>query len=264
MTTHVAILMECYLRLILDGTKTVECRITKTARAPYRRIKEGDRIYFKQSRGPYVSAALAGRVEFHEDLTPRRIGSLRRRFNPAVCGDHAFWSSRRHCRYATFIELRDVKPVRHGPVLAPSQGLAWFVLDDPRSGRRINRNATAAVRERQWAPPSTSNRSDVVEIALTGGAIRNRYVRIPRSKVTTIFFPSSARQTTAQQTATSITLVLPDGQRVATEITARHMIRWRGWGRYFQSHRVQPGSVVRFEHTGRRRYRVSIHNRKPR
>ena len=40
---HVAIMMKRYLDLVLDGTKTVECRLTRQARAPYEAIEPGEK-----------------------------------------------------------------------------------------------------------------------------------------------------------------------------------------------------------------------------
>lgn len=132
MPSHVAILWPQYIRLILSGKKTVESRLTITSRPPYRAIEPGDRIYFKASSGPFMATAVAAKVEFHEGLTPDKIDALRKRHNDAVCGDAEFWERKRGSRYATFIKLRDVKPIADAdaPKIMPSRGLAWFVMGD--------------------------------------------------------------------------------------------------------------------------------------
>jgi ASC-1-like (ASCH) protein len=122
MPVHVAILLKPYIRLILDGTKTVESRLTVTPRTPYQRIRPGDRIFFKASSGPFMAEAVADRVEFHENLTPQAVARLKRKHNAQVCGDEAYWQWKAHSRYATFIWLRDVKATDRGPAIPPSRG----------------------------------------------------------------------------------------------------------------------------------------------
>jgi ASC-1-like (ASCH) protein len=129
MAHHVAILLRPYLRLILSGRKTVESRLTRTARPPFKRIAPDDVIYFKVSGGPFLAMATAARVEFHEALTPAKIDALYTRLNHAICGTPEHWQAKRQARYATFIWLRDVRPIASGPPIAPSRGPAWFVLD---------------------------------------------------------------------------------------------------------------------------------------
>lgn len=237
MARHVAILLKRYIELILQGSKTIESRLTRTACAPYRRIEPGDRIYFKESSGPYRAMAVAGEVLFHEGLTPVAVEALRRRHNEAIRGDEGYWARKRHSRYATLIALRDVRAVATGPAIAPSRGIAWFVL-----GR--GRRAVAPARDR------------VVRVTLTPGAIRNCYVRIPRGM-------GSARiggvlLNGGRPAGNPLELTLPDGRSIATEVLGSRLIRWRGWGAYFDAHGVQPGDEVLFVPRGQGRYGVGF------
>jgi hypothetical protein len=70
---HIAVLIQPYLDFILQGKKTVESRLTMQARDPFDNIEKGERIYFKQSSGPYRATAIADQVLFEDNLTPRRI-----------------------------------------------------------------------------------------------------------------------------------------------------------------------------------------------
>ena len=129
MTDHVAILFKRYIELILEGRKTIESRLTKTRKRPYRRITPGDRIYLKCSSGPYMAKAVAGDVRFLDGLTPRRVAALRRELNHKICGDPAYWRLKSPSRYGSLIDLCQVEPTDRGPCLGPSQGMAWFILD---------------------------------------------------------------------------------------------------------------------------------------
>ncbi|MCC6580158.1 MAG: hypothetical protein IT440_06920 [Phycisphaeraceae bacterium] len=151
MARHVAILLRPYIRLILNGVKTVESRLTITRRAPFGEVAVGDVIHFKASSGPYMAQAVADAVRFEENLTPAKVDALRKRYDRQVCGQPEYWQAKRMAKYATFIKLRDVKATAEGPALPPSQGLAWFVL-----------------------PELIEYRT-----ALSAGAVRNRYVMAP-------------------------------------------------------------------------------------
>jgi nicotinate-nucleotide pyrophosphorylase (carboxylating) len=223
MAAHVAILMKRYIDLILAGRKTVESRLTKTPRVPFGVIESNDVIYFKCSAGPYMARAVAGRVVFHDDLTPDKVAALQRSDNAAICGDDAYWQFKRSSHYATLIELKDVAPTNMGPPLAPSNGIAWFVC------------------QAELLP-------QVCEVTLTEGAVRNYYVRVP----------AAAPQPKTPQALRPIEMLMPDGNTMRTAILDDHMIRWRQWREYFQRFGVQAGDRVRFERSAPWRYRVSF------
>ena len=229
MPVHVAILKWPYLRQILLGQKTMESRLTKTARTPYRQIEPGQRIYFKASGGPFQATAIADTVVFYDQLTSKQINALRVAFNQAICGDDDYWQSKRHSRYATQITLRDVAPIAVGPKMPPSRGLAWFVLDDA-------------------AGPN------LFQIILTEGAIRNGYLRVPNNIHR---FPESSYATTSHP-GYPVTLIMPDGHTIKTDLVRGTMFRWRGWGAYFTEFQIHAGDAVCFVQLSPRRYRVSF------
>ena len=233
MHEHVAILKWPYIGLILDGSKTIESRFTKTPRPPYRCVESGDRIYFKASAGPYMATAIAGRVEYYENLAPRKIASLRKQFNDAIRGEDSYWQAKSNSKFATLIGLRHVKPTATGPSLPRSQGKAWFVLDDP-------------------AQPHA------FQVILSDGAVRNGYVRVPKAIHQ---FPPAAYASSGphgQARSKPVTLLMPDGETARTDIVRGTMFRWRGWKRYFEEFQMQAGDAVHFVQVTPRRYRVSF------
>ncbi len=219
MSIHVAILKRPYLKLILAGRKTVESRLTRTAQPPYGRIVTGERIFLKASAGPFMATALAGQVEQHDGLTPGAIARLQSRHNHAVCGDPAYWKLKRDSRFAVFIRLKQVEPIEVGPVY-PKSMRAWHVLDEALS--------------------------PLMDIPLTDGAIRNRYIALTRSS--------------DKMRCRPLTLHMPDGSEVETGFAdGKPRIRWRGWARYYQQYEMIPGDTVRFVAVAPGRYRVSFH-----
>jgi len=255
MPIHVAILRAPYPKLILDGRKTIESRLTKQPLEPFQKISTGERIFIKQSSGPFVATAIAGAVHFFDQLTRPKVAALKTRFNEAVCGDDEFWEWKRDSRFASFIELTQVQPWDRGPKMKPSSGLAWFVLPDALSPR---------------VPV-------MFEVRLTQGAIKNHYVRVPLNVHT--FDHSHYGGSTAADASKPITLVFPDGTQIQTDLvggkTRRwcngvlnrmgmlrgHMIRWRGWHAYFTAHHMLPGDAVRFVEREHGEYGVSFVHR---
>lgn len=218
MPIHVAILKRPYLNLILSGQKTIESRLTRTAQPPFGSIEPGERIFLKASSGPFMATAVAGRVEQHRDLEPYDVLRLRVRHDLAVCGDDAYWEMKRDSRFAVFVELTRVEPIETGPVY-PKSMRAWHVVED-----KLN---------------------PVMDVTLTVGAIRNRYLSLPG--------------TSAKTRLRKLTLLMPDGSEVATGFAAgKPRLRWRGWGDYYQAHTMRPGDAVRVVALGSGRYRVTF------
>lgn len=130
---HVAIVRGPYLRMILAGTKRVELRLTRRAVPPWGRLAEGERVYLKQSGGPYRAVTVAARVEQVEITGERVFAALRARAEPLVHGGEAFWEARRAARYATLVTLGVIELTSDGPSLAHlgpgARRAAWHVLD---------------------------------------------------------------------------------------------------------------------------------------
>lgn len=130
MSVHVAILKAPYLNMLLAGTKRIECRLAKNAAAPYRRVRPGEVIYFKESGGGYAAKGVAGEVRFYHGLTAVHHKQLRARMNREIGGNDAYWSSKARRGYGTLVVVTRLIPVDRGPSIAASHGAAWFVLPD--------------------------------------------------------------------------------------------------------------------------------------
>ncbi len=247
---HVAMIWRRYLEAILDGRKTIESRLTITARAPYQRVAPGERIYFKISAGPFRARARAQRITFLDGLTPARIAALRAEFGSAILGDDDYWRSKRTARYATLIWLADVEPVSVGPRIQPQRGLAWLTLPD-----RMDVSGVSAHAPRD---PHRVNADTLLEITLTAGNIRNRHVCIPRDQLS--FFPAEsiggARKSDAGK---QIEIAATHGIVIRTDIVGgRAMFRSRQWGGWFTLAGAQPGDRVRLRRVAPAEYRASL------
>ncbi|HAI14815.1 MAG TPA: hypothetical protein DCM28_24120 [Phycisphaerales bacterium] len=219
MSEHIAILQHQYMNMILSGAKTIESRLTSNSLAPYQQIKAGQRIYFKQSSGPFRATAIAKSIDFYDQLNPRKLQQLYDQYNTAVCGTHDYWFvTKAKARFATFVTLNDVLPTSIGPPMKPSQGLAWFVI------KPVDIPLPFAV-------------------TVTQGAIKNGYI-------------SMSKHLQQLSVGDCLTLHLPDQTVIQTDITEKKILRWRGWRQLFDNMNMYDGDRVIFEPLGQLSYRV--------
>lgn len=134
---HVAVVRAPFLRLILEGTKTAEARLSMTRRPPYTRLETGETIWFKQSGGPFAARAVAAAVHRFELSGPDDVHALRERFGAALGGRaaeaSAYWEAKAGARYATIVRLADVHASDGPPAWACGGALrsAWRVYEPP-------------------------------------------------------------------------------------------------------------------------------------
>jgi len=107
---HVAIMVEPYLSLILQGKKTIESRFSKHKITPWQRVQPGDIVVMKKSGGGFVGMFEAAGVLYEE--LDNGIDSLRERYQSALCVDDAFWQSKADSRYATLIFITRLLPFK--------------------------------------------------------------------------------------------------------------------------------------------------------
>jgi len=252
---HVAILIKPYLDLVLTGRKAIECRLTRTNRVPYRAVEVEDRLYFKQSAGPFRATAVADEVLSLEGLTPKRIRDLKREYNDGILGEPAFWDWKSDARFGTLIWLRDVEPVAYGPSVDPQRGIAWLLLDDRHDVYPdcVDRSGAFAL---PWsADESASAPPGVITIPLTAGNIRHAHVSVRRARER---FPRWAfgGRTRMERARRSLVIEFEDGSAFETDIVdEKHIFRARRpWRRWFREERAEPGDRVLFFPLGAGRY----------
>jgi len=106
---HLAVLVEPYLRFILEGRKTIESRFSLKRIAPFDRVKKGDVILLKRSSGPIVGLCLVQSGWFYR-LDPSSWSEIRTKFAAALCAeDPSFWEIRGRASYATLMRIANVQ-----------------------------------------------------------------------------------------------------------------------------------------------------------
>jgi hypothetical protein len=127
---HLAVLVEPFLRLLLDGTKTIESRFSRIRCAPWAVLHEGHIVAVKKTGGPVLGAFQAGEVHGYH-ITPDEVGELRKRFAERICAtSDEFWARRAGTSYATLAEVIHPRPVPGLP-FPKRDRRGWVVLDAP-------------------------------------------------------------------------------------------------------------------------------------
>jgi hypothetical protein len=246
MAVHVAIVTEPYDRLILDGRKTIECRLTRQPRPPFGCIVPGQRVFFKRSAGPFFAAAIVDRLWTTDNLTPAGVDDLRKRFNDRIGGRADYWQARRNCRYATLIWLRDVWPCTLSPRYRSQSMRAWYTLDD-------DADPLATPHEAKLSRGGSNGHFDVT---LTAGSLRQNHVRL--TGVLDRFPAESLGGAKRAQAGEAVTLHLRGGAMITTDIVAaKKMFRWRGWKSWFAESGLEAGDRLRFTPIAPRAYSVT-------
>lgn len=124
---HIAILVEPYLKYILDGKKTVESRFSERRIAPYGSVQREDVILLKRSSGPIVGLCQVADIWYYQ-LNPKSWQEIRNDFSRMLCAqDPAFWRQRESAEFATLMRLRNVIEIT--PIKYPkSDRRGWIVL----------------------------------------------------------------------------------------------------------------------------------------
>ncbi len=121
---HIAVMRNPYLNFILDGSKTVESRLSKIKIAPYEQAAKGDLILFKRSAGQVVAISTIEKCWYYQNPD---ISWCKEKFNSLVLGSDEYWEQKRDAKYASFFLLSEVTKIQP-IVIRKRDGRPWVVV----------------------------------------------------------------------------------------------------------------------------------------
>lgn len=127
MTHHLAILKPRYVRYLLAGKKTIECRFSRTRRPPFRRVRPGDTLWIKLSGGLVVAKATVHQVVYFHPLTTDTFRKLHRQYGRRIQADKHFYADHRNASFASVISLQRISALKPFRILKRDRR-AWVVL----------------------------------------------------------------------------------------------------------------------------------------
>ena len=127
-SVHLAIMLEPYLRYILDGSKTVESRFSKNRIAPYNMVASGDVVLLKKAGARSISGMCMVRNVWSYPLDPDTWSQIRQEFSQALrAEDPSFWARRKEARFATLMRIAEVYALP--PIEVPKRDRrGWVIL----------------------------------------------------------------------------------------------------------------------------------------
>lgn len=129
MVGHLVILKKPYLDAILSGRKKIESRFMQGKGHGFGRVLPGDKLFLKISSGPVCATAKAAAVKTFQNLTPKQIIEIKRKYNRYILGSDEYWGDKSECGFGFLVWLKDVKsitPVR----ICKKDWRAWVVLTE--------------------------------------------------------------------------------------------------------------------------------------
>jgi hypothetical protein len=101
---HLAVFVEPYLSLVLEGKKTIESRFSLNRQSPFERVFVGDILLLKRSSGPIEGLCLVSDSWFYR-LKPETWLEIEK-FRRALCMDDSpFWLSKRKALYGSLMRV---------------------------------------------------------------------------------------------------------------------------------------------------------------
>ncbi|MFH1613602.1 MAG: ASCH domain-containing protein [Planctomycetota bacterium] len=125
--THLVILKKQYLTALLNRTKTIEARFLKYKRPPWNSVRPNDTLFFKLSSGPVCAAARVEKIYACDNITPARISEISKQYASRIAASPEYWQTVKHAKFALFIWLKDVRPVKPIPINKKDRR-PWVVL----------------------------------------------------------------------------------------------------------------------------------------
>jgi len=125
---HLAVVLEPYLRFILDGSKQVESRFSRNGCAPFERVAAGDVVLLKRSSGPVIGFCRVSDV-WNYRLTQGSLDAIKDRFGAAICPQPGFWEQRRDAGFATLMRIDAVQQLPE-MAIPKRDRRGWVVLRD--------------------------------------------------------------------------------------------------------------------------------------
>ena len=131
-THHLAVLKPYHLRLILEGLKDIECRLSFQQAPSDDWVRVGDVLWLKDAGGPVRAVVEVVRVRTIHRPGPRGVRRLRRDFGPRIWAEQALYERMTHCGRVTLLWLG--QPSGFEPFwVRKSDRRSWVVLDGPLS-----------------------------------------------------------------------------------------------------------------------------------
>lgn len=133
---HLAVFSPGFIRKIFTGQKSIDGRFSKIRCMPYAAIEKGDLVFMKKSGAKVVGYFLAGKIQFFEDLTKKKLKSIVKKHWNELALSNEFWSKRKNSKYLTLIEIKRPTKFRI-PIVVKKKSLSGWISLGGESQKQI-------------------------------------------------------------------------------------------------------------------------------
>ncbi len=130
MSHHLVILKKNYLDCILHGSKTTECRLSQSRRAPFQKVRKGDTLWLKLSSGSILGTAQVRSVRFFYPRSTTTLAKTLKKHLKTIQADQRFLKRHTTARFGSLIFLSQIRTIKPIAVKKNNQ-LSWVVLSKP-------------------------------------------------------------------------------------------------------------------------------------
>lgn len=137
---HIAILSKKpdYIKMILEGKKTIESRWYVNKIAPYNKISAGDVLYLKRSGGMVEGKALVSKVIQFDNLDTKTVKEIYKKYGKEIFPDlnedniDKYVEGKAKKNYCILIFLKNPKKLKHFQIDKTGFGnaCAWMCVGD--------------------------------------------------------------------------------------------------------------------------------------
>jgi len=117
---------------ILSGKKKIESRWYKQKRAPWNKIKTGDKIYFKDSGCPVNMTAIAEKILRFDNLSQEKVKEIINEYGEAIAfnNSQAAFQMNKDKKYCMLIYLKNPQKIQPFHINKKGYGsmAAWISL----------------------------------------------------------------------------------------------------------------------------------------
>lgn len=131
---HLAVMRQPYLDYVLSGEKKVESRFSKVPCAPYKKVKKGDIIVFKETGGPLRAISMIKDVSFFGNIDSSKSMTLLLGHKDELMISDDFIEKKKDSKYVSLMYLDKVIPI-HCVNLIKNDMRPWVVFDCDLNGR---------------------------------------------------------------------------------------------------------------------------------
>lgn len=114
MSLHLAIVAQPFYSYMLSGEKIIESRFSINKCSPYKKVKDKDIIFIKDSGKPVTAYSIIEKVEFFSKDNNLDLNDLKQKYSKEICAfEDSFWIDRVEKKYVSLMWI--TKPISVPP-----------------------------------------------------------------------------------------------------------------------------------------------------